>query len=148
MSDPIVYGDSEAMLSMGTYLRRNGVEIAEVDSITPPGFSADTVEVTHLRSPGFWREHIGGLKDGGELSFNVNLILSNPTHNAAAGVLSAFAGTGTIPKDQWEIVFPDADNTVWSFPGIITGYEPGDITPDDKLQATITVKVAGRPTLA
>lgn len=137
---------SQAISGMGTGLLRNGVEIAEVFDIGGPEFGADTIEVTHLKSPGFWKEHIGSLKDGGELTFSVNLILSNPTHNAAAGVLGAFAGQKAPPVDQWDIVFPDEDGTVFSMPGIITGYKTG-ATVNDRLAAEITVKIAGAPTL-
>lgn len=139
---------TEAVQSMGTYLRRNGTEIAEVTNIGGPSFKADTIEATHLRSPGFWREFIGSLKDGGELTFDINMILANPTHNAATGVLSTFNSNGAAARDIWDIVFPDAASTVWTFGGFITGYEVNDLAIDGKLSATITVKISGKPTLA
>lgn len=139
--------DSEAISSMGTYLRRNGTEIAEVTNIGGPSFNADTVEVTHLRSPGFWKEHIGSLKDGGELSFDVNFLLDNPTHSAASGLLAQWNANGAPPRDDWDIVFPDDAATVWSFKGFQTGFETGAET-GGKLSASVTVKISGKPTLA
>lgn len=138
---------SEAISGMGTGLKRNGTEIAEVYDISGPEFSAETIDVTHLKSPGFWREFIGSLKDAGELTFSVNLILSNPTHNAATGVLSALAGSTAPPVDTWAIEFPDVDATVFTVDGILTGYKTGAAV-DDKLAAEITVKLTGAPTLA
>jgi hypothetical protein len=137
---------TQASSGMGTTLRRNGVEIAEVNDISGPEFSAETIDVTHLKSPNFWREFIANLKDGGELTFKVNLILSDPTHNAATGVLSALAGTVAPPRDTWDIVFPDAGATTWTVYGPLTGYKTG-VATSDKLEAEVTVKVSGAPVL-
>lgn len=139
-------GQSQALSAMGITLRRNGIEIAEVVNIDGPEFKADTIEVTHMKSPGFWREFIGSLKDGGDLKFDVNLLLANASHNAATGVLSALAGQKAPPRDTWDIIFPDENATTFSFPGVLTGYKVG-AKFDDKLSASITVKVAGQPTL-
>lgn len=138
---------TQAISSMGTELRRNGTEIAEVYDISGPEFSAETIEVTHLKSPEWWKEFIGGLKEGGDLTFSVNLILTDPTHNAANGLLSALAGTKGPPVDEWAIVFPDDAGTTFTLPGILTGYKTG-ATTNDRLAAEITVKIAGKPTLA
>jgi hypothetical protein len=138
---------SEAISGMGTFLRRNGTEIAEVVDIGGPEFSAEVIDVTHLRSPNYWREKIASLKDGGEVTFSINFILTNPTHNAATGVLSAWTGTGAPPKDTWAMVFPDTAGTTWSFPAITTGFSTG-AQIDDKLAAELTLTIAGAPTLA
>jgi tail tube protein len=138
---------TEALSSMGTALLRNSVEIAEVTNIGGPSWSAETVEATHLRSPGFWKEYIGSLKDGGDLTFDINMLLDNPTHMAAAGILSAFAGDTQPPTDDWSIVFPDDAATTWSFKGITSGFETGAET-GGKLEASVTVKITGKPTLS
>lgn len=137
---------SESISGMGATLRRNGIEIAEVRDIGGPELTAETIDVTHLKSPGFWREFIGNLKDGGELTFVLNLILSNSTHNAATGVLQALNGLGAPPRDTWDIVFPDASATTWTLYGPLTGYKTGTAI-DDNLQAEVTVKVSGPPVL-
>lgn len=137
---------SEAIGGMGTALRRNGTEVAEVVDIGGPELSAETIDVTHLKSTAYWREFIGNLKDGGELTFVVNLILSNPTHNAATGLLSTLAGLTGPPRDTWDIVFPDIAATTWTVYGPLTNYKTG-ASIDDKLQAEVTVKVSGPPVL-
>lgn len=139
---------TEAIPSMGTYLRRNGVEIAEVTNIGGPSFSAETIEATHLRSPDYWREYIGSLKDGGDLTFDVNFLVANATHNAATGMLSTFNSAGAATRDTWDIIFPDTASTTWTFGGIITGFELNGIEIDGKLTASLTVKISGKPTLA
>lgn len=138
---------SQATSGMGTILRRNGIEIAEVKDIDGPGFESDNPEVTHLRSPDYWREFIGGLKDGSELTFKVNFLPSNATHNAATGLLSGFAGSGTIPTDTWQMVFPDPAATTWTLYGPIKSFKTGAQT-DKGLEAEVTVKLTGKPILA
>lgn len=138
---------SDALSAMGTYLTRNGVEIAEVTDIGGPGFEVDVLDVTHLRSPNFWREKIGGLKDGGEVTLTLNFIPNNPTHAAATGLLAAFAGSKSAPIDAYALVFPDDDATTWEFPGFVSGYEPG-ASYEDKLTADVTITISGAPTLA
>jgi hypothetical protein len=138
---------TNGMPAMGTFLRRNGVEIAEVTEISGPAFEAEELDYTHLRSPGFWREIGGGLKNGGDVTLTVNFNPADPTHNAATGLLSAFAGSTQPPTDTYELVFPDDDTTTWTFPAFVKGYEPS-IPFEDKLSADITLRVAGAPTLA
>lgn len=134
---------TEAMLGYGVTLTRNAVAIAEISNVGGPSLSRDSVDVTHHASPDRWREFIKGLKDGGEVSFDINHIPDNPTHDATTGLLSDFANDTTI--DTWGMTFPDG--TVWTFPGFLTNFEPqGPV--DDKLAASITIKVAGKPTLA
>lgn len=138
---------SEAISGMYTGLLRNGIEIAEVFDIDGPEFTSEVIDVTHLKSEDYWREKISNLKDGSELTFSVNFLLGNATHNAATGLLSGFAGTGPNPRDTWEIVFPDVAGTTWTVYGPITGFKTG-AKIDDKLQAEITVTLSGKPILA
>jgi predicted secreted protein len=49
----------------------------------------------------------------------------------------------TTPRN-YQIVFPDG--TTWKFGAILTGFEP-DAPYDDKLAATLTWKVTGKPTI-
>jgi hypothetical protein len=139
---------TQAQSSMGTTLRRNGVEIAEVVSISGPSFTAETIDATHLKSPDWWREHIGSIKDGGEMTFETQSLVSDPTHNAATGVLSALAGSQAPPKDTWTMVFPDPQSTTWTLPAILTKYESNGAAINGKIGAKVTVKIAGKPTLA
>lgn len=131
--------------AFGTLLKRNGTTIAEVNELSPPGMSREEIEYTHHQSPNMWREFGKGLKDGGEVSATINYIPTNSTHNAATGLLGDLGNDTT--NDTWSIVFPDALATTWSFPGFLSGFEPG-APIDDRLTADITIRIAGQPTLA
>lgn len=135
---------SGAVSAFGTKLKRAGTAIAEVVSISGPTLAADTIEVTSHDSTSGYREFIGGPKDGGEVTLEINYLPANATQkNSSGGVLYDFeAGTVT----SYSLVMPDAATTTWTLPCVVTGFELG--APfDDKLGATVTLKVAQKPTL-
>jgi predicted secreted protein len=113
--------------------------IANVTSINPPGMSRETIDVTAHDSPDGWMEFLGGLKDGGEVSTDVNY---DPSEHD-----SLVADFEDDAPRNYQIVFPDAAATTWSFAAILTGFEP-EAPYDDKLAASLTWKVTGKPTLS
>lgn len=147
-----------AVRAIGTLLKRgdgggpeNFTTVAEVTNITGPGLSQAMIDTTSHESPN-WREFITGLADGGQVSFDINYIPDNASHNVIAGLLKDFKdqadGTLLTPRN-YQIVFPDVSNTVWTFAAWISDFEPtAPATGDDKLSASVTMKVTGEPTLA
>jgi len=142
---------SNAISAFGTLLKigdggspETFTTIAEVTDISGPSLSADTIDVTNHNSAGGYREFIQGLKDAGEVTFTINFIPTESTHNAATGLLKDYED-GTLRNFQ--LVFPDAGNTTWSFAAVVTGFEPAEPI-DDKLAADVTLKISGQPTLA
>lgn len=115
----------------GTY-----VLVAEVTSITPPGQTRDTSEVTHLKSPDKYKEFIANLADGGDASISVNFVPS-----ATDVLLAAF----DAESGNYQITFPNG--VKMNFAGIITGWEIGEIVPNEAMTASFTVKQTGSPTL-
>lgn len=113
--------------------------VAEVTAIKPPSLSRDSVDVTHMQSTEKWREFIMGLKDGGEVSIDVNFV----TDSASTLLMLAEFDTDTVGNKQ--IVF--TSGSVWSFAAGCTGFEP-DSPIDDKMSATVTFKISGKPSLA
>lgn len=130
--------------AFGTKLRRNGVEIADVTNIGLPGLTREIVDTTHHNSPDRWREFIKIVKDGGEVTLDLNYNPTVATHSVATGLLADFVDDTS--NATYDIVFPNAAGTVWSFPGIVTSFS-GGAPIDDKLTASVTIKVAGKPTL-
>jgi predicted secreted protein len=112
--------------------------VAEVTNITPPGLARDSVDASHEQSPSAWREFIPGMKDGGEVSFDVNFVPGSAT------TLLLLAEMEANPGNK-QIVWPTGE--IMSFVGFMTGLEP-DTPIDDKMVATATYKVSGQPTLA
>ena len=112
--------------------------VAEVTNIKPPSMSRDAVDATHNQSSEGWREFIAGLKDGGEVSLDVNFVPGSATTLTLMAEIDASLGNK-------QIVFPNGET--FSFAALCTGIEP-DAPMDDKMTATITYKVSGKPTLA
>lgn len=112
--------------------------IANITSLNPPGMSRETLDMTAHDSPEAWMQFLGGLKDGGEVSADINY---NPAVHDA--LVSDFDDDD--PRN-YAITFPDADETTWTFAAILTGFEP-EAPYDDKLAASLTWKVSGKPDL-
>jgi len=112
------------------------VPVAEVVAITPPGMSRESIEATHLKSPDQFKEHIAGLMDAGEASFSFNYLPS-----ATEAMYLAFqARTG-----KYQVTFPNG--VMMRFVGFFTAYEPPELTPGGKMEASATVQTSGKPTL-
>ncbi|GHH68436.1 putative secreted protein [Streptomyces umbrinus] len=111
--------------------------IANVTDITPPGIERETYDVTAHDSLEGWREFIGGLKDGGEVEIEVNY---DPREHD--GLVADFADA--LPRN-YKVVWPGALGN-WAFGAILTNFEP-EAPHDDKLAASLTFKVSGKPVL-
>lgn len=119
--------------------------IGQIHNIGGPGVSRNPIDVTTHDSTDQWMEFIKGLKDGGELTFDITYDPALGSHDASTGLLSDFDEDTVIPN--WRVTFPDAGTTQWAFPGFLTGFEPG-MPIDNKLAASVSVKISGKPTLA
>lgn len=115
--------------------------LAEVTSITPPSISRDTVDATHELSPGAWREFIAGLKDGGDVSLDLNFVAGG---TAAASLMTELNNDGPAALANRQILFPDG--SYFQFGGILTKFEP-DAPLDKQMSAKVTFKVTGQPSL-
>jgi TP901-1 family phage major tail protein len=115
--------------------------IAQVRDIGGPGLSLDALDVTTHDSPDAWREFIGGLKDGGEVSLELVWDPDSITQSAMRDDLD------TRVVRNFKIIFPDLTSTTWSLAAMVTEFEPG-ANVEDELTASVTLKVSGEPTLA
>ena len=112
------------------------VEIGEITNITPPNLSRDVVDATHMKSPDRWREYISALRDGGEISLELNYV---PGSAGDTALHAAFDD-----DDAWtaQIVFPDTSE--WECSVFVTNIE-ASVPNDDKMTTSATLKVTGKP---
>lgn len=115
--------------------------IANVTNIGGPDRKRETIDVTSHDSPNGWMEFIGGLKDGGEVSLDINYDPAEDTHDLDADFDDA------SPRNYRVIILPGTDDEhTWQIKGVMT--ELSDEFPyDDKMARTMTIKVTGKPTL-
>ncbi|HCO90502.1 MAG TPA: outer capsid protein Hoc [Alphaproteobacteria bacterium] len=138
---------SDADIGHGAVFKRGDGEdpevftsIGEVLNITPPSITKDVIDATHTGSPDRYREFIVGLRDGGEASVEIQFKPDSPA------VANMIADCESDQPVNYQIDF-DGGTTVWDFAGLATAFEPS-IPVDDKMTATFTVKVTGRPAFA
>lgn len=113
--------------------------IADVTNLSGPGLSRETLDVTSHGSPDGWMEFLGGLKDPGEVTADIN-------YQPALHDVLVDDFDDTAPRN-YQIVFPDTAATTWTFGALITGFEP-ESPYDDKAAASLTFKVTGKPTIS
>ena len=130
--------------ALGTQLQRSDMAgsptftaIANVTEIEGPEFERETIDVTAHDSPNGYREWLGGLKDGGEVSLTVNY---DPGDHDAI-----FDDLGDTVARDYKVVWPGGIGN-WAFKAFLTGFSPS-APIDDKLSAELTLKVTGAPTI-
>ncbi|MGW3724836.1 phage tail tube protein [Streptomyces sp. NPDC000851] len=111
--------------------------IGNVTSVSGPEIERETYDVTAHDSVDGWREFIGGLKDGGEVSLEVNY---DPRKHDA--LVADFEDA--TPRN-YKLVFPQSLGT-WDLKLILTGFSQ-EAPVDDKLTAELTFKVSGKPVI-
>ena len=115
------------------------VEVAGLTSIGGLELSADTIDVTTLASDGY-REFIGSLKDGGEVSLEGYF---EPEEGKGQKELYDLFESGET--ETFKIQFPN-NIASWEFEGVVTGFSTSaDL--EDPLAFSCTIKVSGKPTL-
>lgn len=110
-------------------------EIAQVASITPPQPEREVVEVDELDPPGQVRKKLVGLIDPGEVSLTLNF---DPTNTGHLALEQDFRDG--VAK-QYRIVLPN--NYGWTFTGIVTAYQPQEISSNEVVQAEVTIALTG-----
>ena len=126
-----------AISGVGTLFKRETVTIAEINSITGPGMTRQTIDVTSLDSTGGYREFITGFRDGGTVVLNMNFKKANYDV-----FLADFEANGTV---SYSIVLNDTGASQLDFEGLVTDL-PLTIPTDDKVTMDVTIKVSGAVT--
>jgi predicted secreted protein len=132
--------------AFGIKLERSDMEtvpafapIAHVTNLSGPEIERETYDVTAHDSADGWREFVGGLKDGGEVSVEVNY---DPRDHDT--LVSDFEDDA--PRD-YRMTFPaQAGGGSWAFKAILTGFKQ-EAPVDEKFSGELTFKVSGKPTI-
>lgn len=142
MSDPAAY------FGLGIELRIGDGAVSETftpipgcRSFTGPGKTRDTVDVTSHSSSGGYREFISGLRDGGEVTFDLNWLFGDPAQDALE---DSFDSNDTT---NFQMAFPMAtSDNLLTFAAFAT--DLGWTGPtDDAVTRSVTLKVTGPVTV-
>lgn len=132
---------SNAVAGIGTKFKRwnttTGVwdDIAEVNSITGPTMTRETIDVTSLDSTGGYREFIGSFRDGGTISLNMNF-----SHTTYQTMKEDFE---SAEIQSYLIQLPDTNVTTFDFDGFVTEC-PINVPTDDKISSDVVIKISGQ----
>lgn len=133
-----------AITGVGTVFNRwnatsSGWEaIAEVNRITGPNMSRDSIDTTALDTEGGYRTFINGFRNAGEIQLEANF-----TRDGFEAFQTDFESD--VPQD-YQIVLPDTDETTLEFSGLVQEL-PLTIPPDDKVTMNVVIKISGPVTL-
>lgn len=131
--------------AFGTQLKRGETAIAQIKSISGPGLSVDTEDVTSHDSTGGWEEVVTTILRSGEVSLEIEYDPNAATHKYAAGGL--LHDLAARVAQTYSLIFPSSPAVTWSFSAFVTAFEPG-APVDGTLTANVTMKITGQPTLA
>ncbi len=112
--------------------------LLEITNIDGPELTKDTVEVTHATSPSRNREFISGLRDGGEISVELNMV-------QADYVILLAIYDESDDKNNYLLTLPDKNfgtKPTILFAAYITSLNVTEVT-DDKVSLSATFKITG-----
>jgi predicted secreted protein len=117
--------------------------VAYIQSLSGPGLSLDTEDVTTHDSTSAWEEVVATILRSGELSLDIVYDPNANSHDGTDGGLVEMLANGN--PVGFSIVFPGA--VTWSFAACVTGFEPSS-PHDGALTAAVKLKLTGVPILA
>ena len=117
--------------------------IGNLTSITIPGFTRETYDVTAHDSPDKWREVIGGLLEGGECTAEFNY---DPTVELDGETVYVTLVEDAENPDpiNYEIALPDGSSFECAL--LITSYDDVDVPFDGPITGSVTFRMSGKPT--
>ena len=117
--------------SKGTVLKRATVAVGHITTLSGPSMTAATIDVTDHDSTAM--EYKAGMVDGGDVSFDINFM-------ATTGQQAVRDDLGAAPA-AYTIEFPGGISAAFS--AIVTAFGPAAGGVNDKLSASVTLKVTG-----
>ena len=110
--------------------------IAELRDTTPPALTRNMIETTtHNESDDAF---VVGIRRHGELTFNINFVPENATHDETTGLQKKWY-TGS--RDIYRITYPSGKK--WLFSGYVSNIAPS-APVDDRLSADVTIRPTGK----
>lgn len=109
-------------------------EIPEIVSFNGPGGAAAVIDVTDLSSSAMEKKM--GLRDEGQLSFEMNYIPDNTQH---AALRTARANRTLTP---FQIILTDVSTTTWVFNAYVTGFTIQGAV-NNVVKASVTLEITG-----
>jgi len=111
-------------------------DAANVQDVTGPGMSTAEIDVTAHDSPDKFKEFIGGVSDGGPITFDLNW---DPGEASHAAMLAVYYAKTVV---DWTLTL--ADGSIFDFSGFISGWDAKNPV-EGKITASVTIRTSGKP---
>ena len=124
------------------------IEIAELTSIGGPEPTSDEIDYTSHSSPKGWRQFIQGLKDGGSVSLEGNMVVDEDNlldSDEGQTILEEAFRDGDIREMvvAWPIKGRDNDYLIVEFEGFVQEPRQASAPVDDLIDFSATIKISG-----
>lgn len=113
------------------------IAVGKVRQVSGPQIKKEKVEQTSLDSTGGFKEYLSGLRDPGELTFDISMDPGNSQH---VGLRSDAQNSTALSQRNWRITWPNGETA--DLVGEVYGYDR-DTQPNEVLKASITVQISG-----
>lgn len=117
-------------------------EAVEVVSFTLPNPEFEEAESTHLKSANRYREYINTLVNGGEVQVVLNYRPGSDTDTK----LRAWRDARAIRAIMFVIPESGTASVEIEATGKCMSIDPGTVSADEKMEATVTIRIASAPT--
>jgi len=133
--------------AFGTQLKRkNGASydtIPQLISVTPPQESVETIDTTTHDTSGGYRTLVGSFKNGGTVSAS---FMFDPADTVQLALHTDYSG---VTSNTYQIVTVAGSPAYkYQFDALITGWEPGELGIDGKMEVSVTLTVTGAVTIS
>jgi len=135
------YTAYESLLQVDTTGSGAYVDIAQVRDISGPSMSADAVEVT-ARDTNKWRTFTPGLRDGGEVTFDLIYDPNLASHSASDTTTGLVYFLLNGVAKTFRLVMSQSGGDYFQFSGIVTAFTP-ESPLEDAMTASCTIKISG-----
>jgi hypothetical protein len=134
------------------------VNIGQIRDVSGPGISRNSIEVpADHDATNNYLEFFPGMTDPGEITFDINVDFSGAVGTAqvltpaGTSILGSFKddyNCSTLPGWRYRNTGICAGTADWTFEGFVTGFEYSGGAVEGSVEASVTVKISGEPTLS
>lgn len=126
-----------AAVGYGITFTYSGIS-GEIVSVSGPNITRDMIDATHTGSPDGYKEFVGGMRDGGEITLELNMTSATSSPSTLMDQ--------TAPA-EFSIAFPSPISKTVSGTALLQSWSPNG-SATDKCTVSIGLKVSGKPTIA
>lgn len=143
-------GNTSAFVPIGTQFKLGDqhsaetfVAVSEVNSISGLGWTRNMIETTTLDTTGGYKTYLPTFRDGDVVTLNMNFTVSN--WDKFRDLFESQEEEDDSIDCQIVLKAGAVTKYTWEFQAFVQKISLGDVTPDDKVNQIIELKITGAP---